>query len=271
MDSWLDGPVTTVVYGWRLERADGVTIGFTSHDKDVLHNGLLLRSSPGMKPTTIVESLGLETDGLEVGGALTSDMIRQEDLSSGKWDSAMLEIFLFDWTDPQAGYRLLATGELGAVSFSGNAFEVELLGLTHLLDEAVVPQTSPYCRARFCDSQCGLNRQRFVRLATADIVSGNHVAVDIPLAPGAFAFGELRWLNGSHAGAIADIFSSDAHSVTLSQMPLQTGQAGDLAELFEGCDKQITTCANRFGNAVNFRGEPFLPGNDLLTRYPGAN
>ena len=24
----------------------------------------------------------------------------------------------------------------------------------------------------------------------------------------------------------------------------------------------------RFGNAVNFQGEPFLPGNDLLARYP---
>ncbi|WP_282098078.1 phage portal protein [Sphingomonas sp. S2M10] len=26
----------------------------------------------------------------------------------------------------------------------------------------------------------------------------------------------------------------------------------------------------QIGNAVNFRGEPFLPGTDLLTRYPGA-
>ncbi|MEO0871962.1 MAG: phage BR0599 family protein, partial [Pseudomonadota bacterium] len=24
---------------------------------------------------------------------------------------------------------------------------------------------------------------------------------------------------------------------------------------------------DRFGNAHNFRGEPFLPGNDLLARY----
>jgi hypothetical protein len=42
---------------------------------------------------------------------------------------------------------------------------------------------------------------------------------------------------------------------------------GTKAELIEGCDHTITTCATRFGNAVNFRGEPFLPGNDLLARY----
>jgi len=32
----------------------------------------------------------------------------------------------------------------------------------------------------------------------------------------------------------------------------------------------METCSARFGNAVNFRGEPYLPGNDLLTRYPGG-
>jgi len=43
-----------------------------------------------------------------------------------------------------------------------------------------------------------------------------------------------------------------------------------LVELVEGCDKSLATCATRFANAVNFRGEPYLPGIDLLTRYPGA-
>ena len=35
MDGWMEGPLTSVAYGWRLERADGVTLGFTSHDADV--------------------------------------------------------------------------------------------------------------------------------------------------------------------------------------------------------------------------------------------
>ncbi|MBN8804942.1 MAG: phage BR0599 family protein, partial [Sphingopyxis terrae] len=30
------------------------------------------------------------------------------------------------------------------------------------------------------------------------------------------------------------------------------------------------TGRSRFSNAVNFRGEAHLPGNDLLTRYPGG-
>jgi hypothetical protein len=45
---------------------------------------------------------------------------------------------------------------------------------------------------------------------------------------------------------------------------------GTLVLLVEGCDRTIATCRLRFNNAANFRGEPYLPGNDLLTRYPGA-
>jgi hypothetical protein len=45
---------------------------------------------------------------------------------------------------------------------------------------------------------------------------------------------------------------------------------GTLARLTEGCDHTIATCAGRFANAINFQGEPFLPGNDLLTRYPSG-
>ena len=45
-------------------------------------------------------------------------------------------------------------------------------------------------------------------------------------------------------------------------------QSGARITIREGCDHTLGTCSGRFGNAVNFRGEPFLPGNDLLTRYP---
>ncbi|MCU0890414.1 MAG: phage BR0599 family protein, partial [Sandarakinorhabdus sp.] len=37
--------------------------------------------------------------------------------------------------------------------------------------------------------------------------------------------------------------------------------------LREGCDKRFATCRDRFGNGLNFRGEPHVPGGDLLTRY----
>lgn len=272
MENWLAGPVTSVAYGWRLERSDGVTLGFTSHDRDVVHGGLLLRASPGMQPTTVVASLGLDNDGLDVRGALTSDAFRSDELAAGRWDAAYLEIFLFDWSDPDAGRRLLANGELGAISFSGNAFETEFSGLKAVFDRAVVPQTSPSCRAGFCDADCGLNRRRFSHLATVQGSDGDKLLLDMPVAvaTGGFTSGTIRWLDGPNCGLSVDIWASDNTGISLPNIQDFAIQAGARAELFEGCDKQIATCAARFGNAVNFRGEPYLPGNDLLTRYPGA-
>lgn len=273
MDAWMDGPLITVAYGWRLERTDGVTVGFTSHDADVLHDGILLKSSPGMQPTTIVQSVGLENDGLDVSGALTSDLIRQDDLMAGRWDGAYVEIFLFDWSAPARGKRVLASGELGAVSFADDAFAAELLGIQSRLDKAVASQTAPSCRAQFCDAACGLSRERFRHLATISHVQAYVISVNggAPFTPGQLAYGSVRWLTGLNAGLEFSIVDNGTAAMELQTMPQAPVHAGDMIQVIEGCDKRMTTCATRFGNGINFRGEPYLPGNDLLTRYPGAN
>ena len=273
MDPWIDGALTSIAYGWRLERADGVTLGFTSHDADVEHEGIILHASPGMRPTTVNQSIGLDKDGLDVSGALTSDIIRGDDLAAGRWNGAYLEIFLFDWTAPASGQRVLAGGELGAVSYTDDAFEAELVGLQSRLNKSVAPQTSPSCRARFCDAACGLNRERFRLVARVSAVDDNRitVAATLPLTDGHMAYGEARWLSGANCGLSLKIAGNAGADMYLHHAPFHGAKVGDMIELIEGCDKLMSTCATRFGNGVNFRGEPYLPGNDLLTRYPGAN
>jgi uncharacterized phage protein (TIGR02218 family) len=271
-DPWLIGPVTSAAYGWRLERRDGVTLAFTSHDRDIEIDGVRHLSSPGMLPSSILESLGVETDGLEVKGNLDSTAIRVEDLEAGRWSRARLTIYLFDWSAPSTGKRMLATGELGEISYSSYGFEAELRGLTALLDRPVVPQTSPGCRAAFCDMACGLNQRRFAyeHLIQQAIAEQIVFASPLPGTINAFAFGRLRWLDGANCGLVSDIASSAANHVILVRTPPFIPVAGARVELIEGCDKTIATCSARFANAINFRGEPYLPGNDLLTRYPGA-
>ena len=35
-----------------------------------------------------------------------------------------------------------------------------------------------------------------------------------------------------------------------------------------GCDRQLSTCRDRFDNVVNFRGFPHIPGDDFVLKYP---
>jgi len=46
--------------------------------------------------------------------------------------------------------------------------------------------------------------------------------------------------------------------------------AGDPVTITAGCDKSLAVCRDTFDNVFNFRGEPFVPGNDLLFRTPDA-
>jgi uncharacterized phage protein (TIGR02218 family) len=270
-DPWLIGPVTSSAYGWRLERRDGVTIGFTSHDCDVVIDDLLYATRPGMQPSSIVTSTGLDTDGLDISGSIMSNAIRTDDLRSGRWDSARLTVFLFDWSDPDAGQRTLATGHLGEVSYHQNGFSTELKGLAAALDRSVVPATSPTCRAVFCGAGCGLNAQRFMHETIVIDCDGDEVLLSAVPAGGSFQFGSLRWLDGAACGQRQSILSQNGATLFLNQPVRETILSGARVQLIEGCDKTITTCAQRFNNAINFRGEPYLPGNDALTRYPGAS
>ena len=39
---------------------------------------------------------------------------------------------------------------------------------------------------------------------------------------------------------------------------------GDTFKAIAGCDKTFSTCYTNFNNALNFRGEPYVPGMDKL-------
>ena len=275
-----DENLKTLAYGWHIIRSDGVTLGFTSHDQSQIIGGIRLSAQPGLVPTKIISSLGTQSDGLDISGALTDDALREEDLESGRWNGARTHIFLYNWMEPDADIITLARGELGEIRQSEGAFTAEFLGLTAQLDHEVAPVTSPNCRARFGDHHCKLNHQRFTHEVRITHIEGDRLFVDgnLPGTIGDFAFGEFRWLSGPATGISTFILDNDNDSFSLTDIPhiiaMLSDKEGPLnlrAEIIMGCDKSIMTCSNRFQNSVNFRGEPYLPGNDLLTRYPGLN
>ncbi|UYY57533.1 DUF2163 domain-containing protein [Sphingomonas sp. S2-65] len=267
--SALEGPLTTITLCWRIERRDGVTIGLTAHDRDLEIGGLVYRAAPGMTPSAISRSAGLEADSMDVSGALTSSAIGEADLLAGRWDGARVVLFATDWTAPDAGVGL-GEGVIGAVETRGGMLTAELRGAAARLERAVVEETSPDCRAMLGDRRCRVAmapRRRFARVIE---VAGAVLTLNAVEPVGnAYGGGLLRWFGGTNSGLEDAVAVSEGARVTLSVPPRFNG-AGALIELIEGCDKTLATCAARFGNAVNFRGEPYLPGIDLLTRYPGA-
>lgn len=267
--SWLDGELTTLALCWRVERRDGVTIGITAHDRDLDIDGLVYQAAPGMTPSAISRSASLDTDSMDVTGALTSAAITEADLLAGRWDGARVSLFAIDWSAPGEAIALGA-GTIGAVETRDGALTAELRGLSAALERPVVEETSPECRAGLGDRRCRVpmaGRRRFARVTgvvgTTVTLDGAEPSINV------YGGGRLRWFDGVNSGLEEAIVQSSGATLTLRRPP-RFDAAGALVELIEGCDKSLATCVGRFGNAANFRGEPYLPGIDLLTRYPGG-
>ena len=268
--AWLREELVTPAWCWRLSRRDGVTIGLTSHDRDVTVGGLLYRAAPGMKPSALETRDSLDMETMDLAGAVSSAAIAAGDLDAGRWDGAELELFVTDWTAPDAAPVTVARGTLGAIERRGAAFAAELQGVVQMLDRPVCPATSPSCRAMLGDRACRVDLAPRTHDRRVVAVAGRAVTLDAPPAAGTMAFGELLWMEGRNCGLSSPIIGQAGAVLHLAEAPPLPVEGPVRVRLTEGCDKQLATCRNRFGNAVNFRGEAHLPGNDLLTRYPGG-
>jgi hypothetical protein len=81
---------------WRVARRDGVTLGFTSHDRDLWLGGVLHRAAPGMLPSAVGRTAELGPVCVEVDGALAHDAVTAEDLAAGRDYGARVQLGVLD-------------------------------------------------------------------------------------------------------------------------------------------------------------------------------
>lgn len=265
---WFSQPLETAATFWRVARRDGVTLGFTTHDRDIWFDGVSHRATPGMVPSAIRRSADFEPDSAEVQGALSHDSISAADLAAGRFDGAAVVIGLVDWESLE--HTVLYRGSIGSVAEEAGSFTAALQSRKVELQRDPVPRTSPSCRAAFCGPGCGLSAAAYTHEAvlTAFAPDTNAITLATTAPVASLVGGMARWLDGAHAGLSMGIAANIGGALVLD-VPLDLAPpVGARALVREGCDRTIETCASRFANAVNFQGEPYLPGNDLVTRYP---
>ena len=268
---FLGSDLECVAIYWRIERRDGAALGFTSHDRDLTFDGLVFRAAPGMLPSAIRRTAGLELESVEVQGALSHDAIRTDDLLAGRFDFARVHIGLVDWENLE--FASLYYGEIGAISSDDTKFEGELRSGKADLQLDLIPRTSPTCRARFCGPGCNLSAHRFTHQAEVTQIDWPTGRVSFAKGPppSLMRDGSVRWIDGPYVGILMEVLDADANGLLLDTDLSASLAAGHRALLREGCDHTWATCAARFANSVNFQGEPFLPGNDALVRYPTSS
>lgn len=271
---------TTVARAWALRRTDGVELGFTDHDADLEFAGVRFRAGAGLSASALAHSTGLAVDNTEASGALCDSGLSEADILAGRYDGAELRIWQVNWADV-AQRRLIFRGTLGEITRVGAAFRAELRGLAEALGQPQGRIYQPDCTAVLGDAQCrfDVTAPGFTALQPVETVEDRRV----------FRFAQLagfedRWFETGHlqvqdgpAAGLGGVIKNDrlavdgARRIELWQALAAPLRAGDTLRLIAGCDKRASTCRLKFGNLVNFRGFPFIPGEDWLMAVPRSD
>ncbi|GJE01284.1 DUF2163 domain-containing protein [Methylobacterium isbiliense] len=271
---------TTLAWCWLLTRADGLRLGFTDHDEDLVVEGVACAAETGLAASALEQSTGLAVDGLEVMGALADGRLAEAELARGLFDGAAVEVWRVDWQRP-ADRVLVMSGHVGEVARGRAGFVAELRSLSAALNQPRGRLYQRACDALLGDARCGIDLTRPLYRAAgtvAGVLSARTLRTEelAAFAEGWFAGGRLAWTSGANAGLQAEV-RGHARPGPLAPALLDLWEPcpepiapGDAFTLTAGCDKTFDACRSKFANAANFRGCPHIPGNDYATAYAAS-
>jgi uncharacterized phage protein (TIGR02218 family) len=264
----LAGEAATLCRCWRVTRRDGVTLGFTDHDRDLVFDGVTHQAASGLEAAEASTELGFAVGGGEVAGALSGASLSESDLTLGAYDGATVTSWLVNWSDVSQRH-LLDQGTIGEVKRSDHGFTAEVRSAAHAYGQEQGRIYSRDCSADLGDAACGVVLVPVVAQVTATdgrlgvTLSGAETAAD-----GLFTRGLITFTSGANAGFSSEI---KLHRNTSGQVTIQLWQAAPMpiitgvsVSLMQGCDKRFATCVSRFSNGARFRGFPHMPGNDFV-------
>ncbi len=280
MQAHLDSGATTLCHCWKLTLTSGAASGFTSHDRDLIFDGVTFSAMSGFEAGAIETSLGLNVDDLEVMGALNAATLNEADLAAGKFDNAEILIYRVNWQNV-AQRVVIASGNLGEVSRGAAGFRAEVRGLAHHLNQPIGRLYQYGCDADLGDGKCGVN-VNLPAYKGLGSVAGLPVAAAAQrlftasglsdFASGWFTRGKIVWTSGANNGLAMEVklhsLAAGIVTIELWQAMANTIAAGDTFSVTAGCDKQAATCQAKFSNMVNYRGFHLMPGNDWIQSYP---
>jgi uncharacterized phage protein (TIGR02218 family) len=272
----LDGGATTLCRCWRLDRKDGLSLGFTDHDEDLSFEGVAFSARSGMAGSSQETATGLAAGTVEVDGALHSDALSERDIAAGLWDGARVRRWLVDWREPEVR-ALLFDGTLGEIACEGGAFQAEALGPAAGLNRAIGRAFTRTCDAKLGDRRCAVNLSAAAHRATGVVTRGLgadrfEATLGNDGAQHGFGEGLLIWDSGANIGSSARVAvdgpAASGRIFALKNAPAAPLSPGDAFTVTVGCDRSYATCRDRFSNHLNFRGFPHLPGDDWVGGYP---
>ncbi len=283
MQTHLQQSLTKLATCWFVERVDGTQYAFTDHDRDLVVTffsgtetklNQTYKASTGYQRSAMEDTATLSVDNLEISSFFDAADIAREDILLGKFSYAEVYIFLVNWSNLTHGPVRMKRGRVGDITVKDEQLIIEQRGLKQAYMQQLLEVYTPDCRADLGDARCKVD------LLTGDPsfhILGNFILPTPPPTTTTFTVliagtaaaddwkgGLVVFKTGIMAPRAFEIRTFIGGEVTLA-FPMPTAPAGaDTVDMFVGCPKTVEACRDRFANIVNFRGEPYVPGQDAI-------
>lgn len=266
----------TTAFGLRITRTDAEVYGWTSADIDTddIGDSVLYRAAPGLDVASWAASAGLAVGNTELRILHEDDTITRADILAGRWNNAEFALFRYNWASPSDGVEPISAGRLGEVTPRAGHYVVELRDLRQYLQQPVGAASTKTCRARLGDAMCMVDLGPWTETGAITGVTSKQVFTDTARTEADDYFGEgiLTWTGGLNTGLSQKVKTYASDTFTLSLPMIFNVQVGDTYSVIAGCRKRLDEdCATKFGNELNFQGEPHRPTVDELTSAPAVN
>lgn len=289
-----DSQVQTTCYLLKITRNVGAfgtalpDIGLATLDQDVTYNdgsgAITYSAMSGFVPSNISTTGDMGVDNAEAEilvPAYDLGPIVEADINAGRYDAAPFILYQVNYNDLTTGrHEIVMTGTIGQAKVIGglSAF-CELRSISQQFKQSVCEVDSLTCRADFGSTACGYDIAPLWENGTVTVVgaetdrqfSGLSAYATAALQPGI-----VQWLTGANAGRSYEIEANTSASgttaVSLTFPCPYPIEVGDTYKLRPDCGKQfIRDCKTKWSNALNFRGEPYIPvGDEAALATPNA-
>lgn len=249
----------------KITRKDLVSYGYTDHDIPLLVDGYTYNPSPALQHIRMVQTRDSEVSTQEFESAWFD--VPSDDLLSGKFDDALIEIGLCAWENPSYGKITPFTGNLTLIKWTDEGFKAEVSTYIKKLQNTIGAVYTPTCRHELYSQPssdkigfCGLSKASFTFTGSiSSIVTQKwKFGISVSQADDYFNYAVIKFTTGNNAGLSYEIKNHVSNQISLMIGTAFLVNTGDQFQIYTGCDKTLTTCKNKFNNVVNFGGMPHL-------------
>jgi uncharacterized phage protein (TIGR02218 family) len=244
-------------------------IRLSSADEDITFEGNLYKAADSFGLSSSEEEVSSTKSNLGLIGIIEDQQISATRINNGVFDNAIIEIFILEKDNLEASKITISKGYLSDLQIDGDSFTFDIKPISSRLKTNIINIYSPTCRAKLGDSKCAKDLTSYRSTGSVSEVDTSNPRLKFSddsraESAGYYNYGTIKFTSGDNIGKKFEIKKYKTPEIELLLPTYEEIKIGDEYEITAGCDKRFSSCVDKFDNAINFRGEPHIPGNEKI-------